>query len=71
MEDKIYKDFLKDVLNRIKAHVNLKDYDVSFTGGGSLLLKDIISGIPCVEVYENAIYSNVIGAEEVCRKMWR
>lgn len=24
VEDKVYKDFLKDVLNRIKTHVNLK-----------------------------------------------
>lgn len=67
----VYKEFFIDVLNRIKTSVNLKDYDVVFLGGGSLVLKPIISGIEDVMIHPEAIYSNVIGAENVCSRMWR
>lgn len=71
VDEGLFKEFLKDVLNRIKTHVNLKDYDVIFTGGGSLVLQSILSMIPKIEIHENAVFSNVIGAEEVCKRMWR
>ena len=71
VDDGLYKEFLKDVLNRIKTHVNLKDYDVIFTGGGSLVLESILSSIPKIQIHIDAVYSNAIGAEEVCRRMWR
>lgn len=66
-----YKEFLHDVLNRIKAQVNLKNYDALFVGGGSLLLKNIIERIPSVKIHENPVYSNVLGAQEVCKARWR
>lgn len=43
--DSVYKDFLKDILNRIKVHINIKNHDTTFTGGGTVLLKDIITKI--------------------------
>lgn len=71
VDDSIYKDFLKDILNRIKANVNIKNHDAVFTGGGSLILQSIISKIPRVEILEDPIYSNVIGAELICKRAWR
>lgn len=71
VEEKIYKEFLVGVLNRIKANVNIKNYDCTFIGGGSLILKDIINKIPNVEIYDNAVYANAIGAEAVCKRVWK
>lgn len=71
VEDKVYKEFLRDILNRIKASVNIKNYDCIFLGGGSLVLEFIISNIPNVEIHPNAVYANVIGAEVICRKAWK
>lgn len=70
VDKQVYKEFLKNALNQIKTHVNLKDYDVLFTGGGSLILQGILSDIPKVKIHDNAVYSNVIGAEQICRTMW-
>jgi plasmid segregation protein ParM len=69
--DSVYKDFLKDILNRIKASINIKNHDTTFTGGGTVLLKDIISNIPSVEIHPSPVYSNVLGADVVCRKAWK
>ena len=69
--DSVYKDFLKNILNRIKASINIKNHDTTFTGGGTVLLKDIISNIPNVEIHPSPVYSNVLGADVVCRKAWK
>ena len=66
----IYKNFLKQVLNKIKTKVNLKNSHVTFTGGGSLVLKDIIKTIPGVDIMDNCIYSNVLGAYEIVKQVW-
>lgn len=71
VEDSIYQDFLKKVLNRIKAKINIKDYDVMFTGGGSVVLSGVLSKIPNIKIHPEAIYSNVDGAYKLCERMWK
>lgn len=70
VDNSVYSDFLKLILNRIKASVNIKNYDVMFLGGGSLMFKDIIEAIPNVGIHPNPMYANVIGAYVVCERMW-
>ena len=64
-----YLMFLKDVLNKIKSQVNIKTYKTYITGGGSLLLKPFINGIP-VEVMKDAEFSNVNGGKILSDKVW-
>ena len=71
VEDRVYKEFLLGVLNRIKSSVNIKNYDCMFLGGGSIVLESIIRSIPNVEIHPNPVYANVIGCEVVCKKAWR
>lgn len=67
----MYLNFLKDVLNYTKGQINIKNYTVYFTGGGSKLLEDYIkANTPC-NIHEDAIYSNVIGASNLCKQVWR
>lgn len=67
----MYLDFLKEILNYTKGQINIKSYTVYFTGGGSKLLEDYIkSNTPC-EIHEDAVYSNVIGASNLCKQVWR
>ena len=67
----MYLDFLKDILNYTKGQINIKNYTVYFTGGGSKLLEDYIkSNTPC-NIHEDAVYSNVIGASNLCKQVWR
>ena len=71
VSDETYKKFLKDILNRIKANINIKNYDTCFAGGGAEDLKNIIRKIPNVTIHPAAFYSNVLGAEEVIKRMWK
>lgn len=67
----MYLDFLKEILNYTKGEVNIKNYTVYFTGGGSKLLEEYIRiNTPC-NIHEDAVYSNVIGASNLCKKAWR
>ncbi|APH23277.1 heat-shock protein Hsp70 [Clostridium botulinum] len=72
VEPKQYIDFLEEILNAIKPYVNLKTYNVIFTGGTSLMLKDYISKLPLnkFKVHPNALTSNVDGAMEASKKVW-
>ncbi|MET7041762.1 ParM/StbA family protein [Clostridium botulinum] len=72
IEPKQYIDFLEEILNAIKPYVNLKTYNVIFTGGTSLMLKDYISKLPLnkFKVHPNALTSNVDGAMEASKKVW-
>lgn len=71
VESRVYLDFLKLILNRIQAKVNIRNYKVYFTGGGSLLLKDYIEINTPAKVLENAQFSNVLGAHKVAEIAWR
>lgn len=71
VEPKIYLDFLKDILNRTKAKVNIKDYKVIFVGGGALMLKPYIEANTPATIHDDCIYANLIGAKALCETMWR
>lgn len=67
----MYLDFLKDILNYTKGQINIKNYTVYFTGGGAMMLEEYIkSNTPC-KIHEDAVYSNVIGAYNLCKQVWR
>lgn len=65
--------FTNTIINEISITVNINHYDnVIFTGGGSLVLKEIINNkLPkqC-RVLENALYSNINGALEASKEIW-
>lgn len=71
VDHQLYLDFLKEILNYTKGQINIKNYTVYFTGGGSLLLEDYIkSNTPC-NIHHDAVYSNVIGAYNLSKQVWR
>ncbi|WP_061293639.1 ParM/StbA family protein [Clostridium botulinum] len=72
VEPQQYIDFLGEILNAIKPYVNLKTYNVIFTGGTSLILKDYIAKLPLTnfKIHSNALTSNVEGAMEASKKVW-
>lgn len=64
--------FLNDVINQFNRKAELSQYDVKFTGGGSVVLKEIIEkNLPkqCC-ILENPIYTNVKGALEASKVFW-
>lgn len=64
--------FINDVINEISLSVNINHYNVAFTGGGSVVLKDIIkTNLPknCY-VLDNPLYTNVNGALAVSKQIW-
>lgn len=71
VDDSMYLTFLKDILNAAKGNINLKNYDVKFVGGGSIVLKKYIEKNTPAEVIDNSNYCNVIGAENICKAVWR
>lgn len=71
VNDDVYKDFLFDILNRIKTRINIKNYDVIFVGGGVIVLKDILSKIPNIELHNDPLYANVIGAYSILERNMR
>ena len=71
VEPKVYLDFLKDILNRTKAKVNIKDYKVVFVGGGAILLKPYIEANTPAIIHEDSVYANLIGARTLCETMWK
>lgn len=70
VDEVLYVDFLKKILNFAKAKVSLKNYDTIFCGGGAELLRPYITKYTPADVLENAQYTNVNGAYNVCKKMW-
>lgn len=71
VEPKVYLDFFKDILNRTKAKVNIKNYKVVFVGGGAILLKPYIEANTTAIIHEDSIYANLIGARNLCEAMWK
>ena len=63
---------MNDILNEISLAVNINHYKVFFTGGGSIVLKDIIKNIlpeQCV-LLDDQLYSNVKGALVFSKQYW-
>lgn len=71
VDSKIYIEFLKDILNRIKVKVNIKNYKVYFVGGGALLLREYIKANTPATIVDDAEYSNIIGAARLCEAVWK
>ncbi len=71
VEGKVYVDFLKLILNRIQAKVNIKNYKVYFVGGGALLLKEHIEMNTPAIVVNDAQFSNVLGAHKIAEIGWK
>ncbi|MDU4952956.1 MAG: exopolyphosphatase [Clostridium cadaveris] len=64
--------FMNDVINEISLAVNINQYNVRFTGGGAVVLKDIITNVlpkQCT-ILDNPLYSNVNGALIVSKQIW-
>lgn len=64
--------FMNDILNEISLAVNINHYKVLFTGGGSIVLKDIIKNIlpeQCT-LLDDPLYSNVKGALVFSKQCW-
>lgn len=68
---KSYEEFLNDILNYVKAYVNIKNYNTWFSGGTSLMLKPYIEE-KCKEckLFANPLTSNLNGSIVASKKVW-
>ncbi|MCI1478237.1 MAG: ParM/StbA family protein [Clostridium beijerinckii] len=68
---KSYEEFLSDILNYVKAYVNIKNYNTWFSGGTSLMLKPYIEE-KCKEckLFANPLTSNLNGSIVASKKLW-
>lgn len=64
-------EFLKEVLNSFKSEVNIANHDVMFSGGGSLVLQSVIDKIEGVQLHNDCLYANLLGAESVAKELLR
>lgn len=65
-------DFIKGILNDLKLKFDTSLYDVWFTGGGTVVLKDIITRkIKRANIVDNALFSNVNGNKAIAQVKWR
>ena len=66
--------FTNDVINEVSININLNHYNyVIFTGGGSIVIQDIIKeSLPsqCL-VDNNALNTNIQGALEASKEIWK
>lgn len=69
--DEVYLDFLKQVLNAVKGNINIKNYDVIFAAGGSLVLKTYIEENTPATIHPEGLYSNALGALNLCNQVWK
>ncbi|AAK79133.1 plasmid segregation protein ParM [Clostridium acetobutylicum] len=68
-----YEDFLTEVLNEVKAYVNLKTYKVIWTGGTALMLKEQIEKLPLnnSKLHNDPLNSNTNGAAGAAEIIWQ
>ena len=69
VDEQVYIEFLKELLNSIKTKVSINKFDVVFLGGGSLVLKDVIETIDSVAIHNEPIYGSLLGASAICKEM--
>lgn len=63
--------FIDEVLNQLKENFDINTYNVYFTGGGSILLSDVInSKINNLNVVPNPLFSNCIGNYNIAKAKW-
>lgn len=71
VESKFYMDFFKEILNKTKGKINLKNFDVYFVGGGALLLRKFIEVNTPAKIHQDSEYANVLGAHRLCSVIWK
>lgn len=67
----IFKEYLEDLIRDLNLQYSLSTNNITFTGGGSLLLRNpILKRVPYASIEENPIFSNAKGFyKEGCR-LW-
>lgn len=69
--EKEKKQFLADILNELKENFDIETYNVYFTGGGSLLISDVInSTINNLNLVPNPLFSNCLGNLNIAKAKW-
>lgn len=71
LPEEMKMEFLKEVLNSFKSEVNIANHDVMFSGGGSLVLQSVIDKIEGVQLHNDCLYANLLGAEIVAKDLLR
>lgn len=71
LPEEMKMEFLKEVLNSFKSEVNIANHDVMFSGGGSLVLQSVIDKIEGVQLHNDCLYANLLGAEIVAKELLR
>ncbi len=66
--DKQYKDFFSEILNSIKADVNIENYTTYFTGGTAKMFEKYIPN--SCKIFTNPLYSNLNGALKASELKW-
>ena len=66
--DKQYKDFFNEILNSIKADVNIENYKTYFTGGTANMFSKYIPS--SCNMFTNPLYSNLNGALKASELKW-
>lgn len=66
--DKQYKDFFSEILNSIKADVNIENYTTYFTGGTAKMFEKYIPN--SCKIFTNPLYSNLNGALKAAELKW-
>lgn len=69
VDNSIYVEFLKELLNSIKTKISINKFDVVFLGGGSLVLKNVIDTIASVSTHNEPIYGSLLGAKIICKEL--
>lgn len=64
--------FIKEILNELKLTFDSSLYDIYFTGGGTIVLSDIIRRkLKRAYIIENSLFSNSLGNKAIAEVKWR
>lgn len=67
----VFIDFVKHLISKLRVEYSLDTHDISFVGGGSLLLEGIIRTLlPYAEVKKDGLMSNVEGFKKYGESLW-
>lgn len=67
----IFFDFVKELISKLRVEYSLDTYDISFVGGGSLLLEGIIRTLlPYADVKIDGLMSNAKGFKKYGESLW-
>ena len=67
----IFIDFIKDLIGKLRVEYSLDTNDITFVGGGSILLEGIIINLlPYANVKSDGLFSNAIGFKKYGEGLW-